>query len=208
MHCGETIRSIECGRTRLNRCFAAAALLFGLVNPPLSARDPPAGDVEDIDVVRLLRLSRIAPTDFCAATRTAFLQPATIEDRYELRAVATAATTGQVIDASGIAVGTLHACYGPTADARIYTFFGEGDIGQVAIVGRGQCRVTRRDFPEAGISAFACQLDLMPLTPGYVGGELTTNGLGSRSILGPDTSPAGYTQTSIATVRLWKKRQP
>jgi hypothetical protein len=184
--------------------FAAAALALGLLL--VSAHGAPAGDVEDIVLVRLLRMSRIAPTDFCAAARTALPQPATIEDRYELRAVATDAATGRVIDASGAAVGTLHACYGPTSDARIYSFFGDGDIRGVIFVGRGQCRVTRRDFPEAGISAFTCQLDLMPLTSAYVGGHLTTNGLGSRAALGPDTSPTGYTQTSIATIRLWKKR--
>jgi hypothetical protein len=148
----------------------------------------------------------MAPTDFCTAARTAFAQPATIEDRYELRAVATDEATGRVVDASGAAVGMLHACYGPTADVRTYSFFADGEIRGVAMVGRGQCRVTRRDFPEAGISTFSCQLDLMPLTSAYVGGQLTTNGLGSRAVLGPDTSPAGYTQTSIATIRLWKKR--
>jgi hypothetical protein len=191
---------------RVRRRFAAVSLVLGLLSPPVSAQGPPAGDVENIVVVRLLRLSRIAPTEFCAAGRTAFTQAATIEDRYELRAVATNAATGQVVEASGAAAGMLHACYGPTPDVRVYSFFGEGEIGGLVIIGRGQCRVTRRDFPEAGISAFNCQLDLMPLTPGYVGGELTTNGLGSRAILGPETSPAGYTQTSIATIRLWKKR--
>ena len=87
-----------------------------------------------------------------------------------------------------------------------YSFFGDGEIGGVAFIGRGQCRVTRRDFPAAGISAFTCQLDLTPLASAYVGGQLTTNGLGSRAVLGLETSPAGYTQTSIATIRLWKKR--
>ena len=189
------------------RRFAAATLVLGLL-PPVSAQGPTAGNVEDLVVARLVRTSRFTPTDFCAAVRTAFAQPATIEDRYELKAVATDVATGRVIDASGAAVGTLHACYGPTADVRIYSFFGDGEIKGVAMIGRGQCRVTRRDFPEAGISTFSCQLDLMPLTSAYIGGQLTTNGLGSRAVLGPDTSPAGYTQTSIATIRLWKRRWP
>jgi hypothetical protein len=53
---------------------------------------------------------------------------------------------------------------------------------------------------------FACQLDLTGLPPEYVGGQLTTNTLQSRTTLGSDTDPPGYTQPSIATIRLWKKR--
>lgn len=76
----------------------------------------------------------------------------------------------------------------------------------MSLVGRGQCRTTKRDFPETGITLFACQLDLTGLPPEYVGGQLTTNTLQSRTTLGSDTDPPGYTQPSIATIRLWKKR--
>ena len=74
------------------------------------------------------------------------------------------------------------------------------------LVGRGQCRTTKRDYPEAGITVMTCQLDLKGLPSEYVGGQLTTNTLGSRTLLGADTDPPGYTQPSIATVRLWRKR--
>ena len=76
----------------------------------------------------------------------------------------------------------------------------------MSLVGRGQCRTTKRDFPETGFTLFACQLDLTGLPAEYVGGQLTTNTLQSRTTLGADTDPPGYTQPSIATIRLWKKR--
>jgi hypothetical protein len=50
-----------------------------------------------------------------------------------------------------------------------------------------------------------CQLDLTGLPTAYVGGQLTTNTLASRTIIGADTDPPCYPQLSIATVRLWTK---
>jgi len=185
---------------------AATAVVMALLSQTAAAQGSAvAHGVEEIVVLRLLRVSRIAPTNFCSGANTVFPQAATIEDSYDLKAVSTD-TAGRVTDANGAHAGTLHACYGPTSDVRIYSFYAQGEVGGVAVTGRGQCRVTKRDSPEAGISPFNCQLDLMPLTPGYIGGQLTTNGLGSRATLGPDTNPSGYTQTSIATFRLWKTR--
>jgi hypothetical protein len=162
--------------------------------------------VEEIVILRSLRLSRVTPTDFCAPSRTGF-PPATQEDRYEFRAVATDAASGKVTNVSGARAGTLHACFGPTADPLIVSFYAEGEVGGVPLVGRGQCRATKRDFPEPGILSSTCQLDLTGLPSRYVGGQLTTNTLNSRITLGADTDPPGYTQPSIATVRLWTKRQ-
>jgi hypothetical protein len=79
-------------------------------------------------------------------------------------------------------------------------------VGGTSLVGRGQCRTTKRDFPEAGISLLTCQRDLTGLPAAYVGGQLTTNTISSRTTLGADTDLPGYTQPSIATIRLWKKR--
>jgi hypothetical protein len=76
----------------------------------------------------------------------------------------------------------------------------------VSVVGRGECRPTKPDFPEAGITLFACHLDLTGLPPEYVGGQLTTNTLQSRTLLWSDTDLPAYTQPSIATIRLWKRR--
>jgi hypothetical protein len=72
--------------------------------------------------------------------------------------------------------------------------------------GLGECRLTKTDFPEKGMSAWRCFLDLSNLPSGYVGGQLTTNTMNSRNTLGMESDPGGYTQPSIATIRLWKKR--
>jgi hypothetical protein len=76
----------------------------------------------------------------------------------------------------------------------------------VPLIGHGQCLTTKTAFPETGITVLTCHLDLTGLPSAYVGGQLTTNTVGSRATIGPDSDPPGYTQPSIATVRLWKKR--
>jgi hypothetical protein len=101
----------------------ALALLSGAVGAQGLRSD--AG-VEDIVILRSLRLSRIAPTDFCAASRTGFTE-ATIEERYDFKAVATDAASGRVTNDNGARAGTLHACFGPTPDSLLFNFYAEGE---------------------------------------------------------------------------------
>lgn len=190
----------------MRRIDALSAVALALLSSLLTAQSPRADtDVEDILILRSLRLSRMAATDFCAASRSGFTG-ATTEDRYDFKAVATDAASGRVTNANGAQAGTLHACFGPTSDSLVFTFYAEGEVHDVPLVGHGQCRLTKRDFPERGFSLFDCDLDLSGLPDGYVGGHLTTNTLQSPTILGADTDPPGYTQPSIATIRLWKER--
>lgn len=192
---------------RMRSSYAAIALTLALLSPPMAAQGRPAdATLEEIVILRSLRLLRITPTDFCAPSRTGFAQ-ASAEDRYDFKAVATDAASGRVTNALGPTVGKLHACFSPTSDPLITSFYAEGEVGGGSLVGRGQCRSTKADFPEAGISLAACQLHLTGLPSGYVGGQLTTNTVTSRATLGAETDPPGYTQPSIATIRLWKKRQ-
>jgi hypothetical protein len=103
-------------------------------------------------------------------------------------------------------IGSIHTCNGPTADPSVPNFYGEGFLGSTPFKGIGECRVHRKDdFPERGIRAAICFLDLSGLPGGYVGGLLTTNSMGSLK-RGLESDPPGYTQTSIATIRLWRKR--
>jgi len=76
----------------------------------------------------------------------------------------------------------------------------------VTFTGRGECRLAKRDYPEPGIVVVRCFLELSDLPSGYVGGQLTTNTITSRIRLGDKSDPPGYTQPSIATVRLWRRR--
>jgi hypothetical protein len=191
---------------QMRRSYAVTALTLAMLSASVSAQTPRAdAAVEDIVILRSLRLSRVTPTGFCGPSRTGFAE-ATSEDRYDFKAVATDAASGKVTNANGARVGVLHACFSPTSDPLILSFYAEGEVGGLSLVGRGQCRTTKRDFPETGITLFTCQLDLTGLPSAYVGGQLTTNTLASRTMLGAETDPPGYTQPSIATVRLWKKR--
>jgi len=179
---------------------------LALLVPTVAAQDRRADQsLEDIVILRSLLMVRTQPTEFCAPARTGFAA-ATSEDQYEFKAVATEAASGMVTNAGGVRAGRLHACFSPTPDSLIIAFYAEGEVGGVNLVGRGQCRTTKRDFPEAGVVLRTCHLDLTTASPAYNGGQLTTNTLISRATLGDETDPPGYTQQSIATVRLWKKR--
>ena len=56
-----------------------------------------------------------------------------------------------------------------------------------------------------GVTPQTCFLNLTGM-PGYVGGQLATNTIVTRAILGDKNEPEGYTQSSIAVIRLWKQR--
>jgi hypothetical protein len=163
------------------------------------------GSVEDIYIARSLRESRIAPTEFCAQTRTGF-GSATIEDRYTFRSTATRPADGLMVDANVNTIGRLHACFGSTEDPATANFYAEGVLGGVPFTGTGDCRALKRDYPETGITGYRCLLELRDLPKAYIGGQLTTNTVVSRNAIGEKSDPPGYIQPSIATVRLWKRR--
>jgi hypothetical protein len=81
----------------------------------------------------------------------------------------------------------------------------ELQLGRTAVTWNGECTQSKSDFPEEGIGVMHCVLDLVNSDRAYEGGQLTTNTVTSRSVLGTVTDPPGYTQASIATIRLWKR---
>jgi hypothetical protein len=189
---------------------AAAALMAAAVDAARAAQSsPPAAaaghSVEDIYIGRSWRESRGAPTAFCASERTGF-GPASVEDTYTFRSVSTRGSDGLVTDADVATIGRLHACFGPIGTRPGSFFYGEGTLGTVSFTGRGECLTVKQNFPEPGISVQRCFLDMGGLPAEYVGGQLTTNTIGSRSQIGEPTEPPGYTQPSIATILLWKRR--
>jgi len=180
--------------------------LAPLISATGGAQQSAAGSgVEVIYLARSLRLSRVAPSDYCAAQHTGF-PGSTFEDRYDFKAVASRAADGLVTNAAGQTVGHLHACFAGTSDSLVVNFYAEGDLNGVRFTGRGDCRTAGREVPEPGVTPWRCYLDLTGLPAGFVGGQLTTNTIISRAALGAVSDPVGYTQPSIATVRLWRKR--
>jgi hypothetical protein len=198
--------AISCSSSRSERTAAALLIVVCTTVAGSAVAAEASANVEDIHVVRSLRLSRVLATDFCSIGRTGFGN-ATVEDRYDFRVVVTKGSDGKVVDASATAIGGLHACFGPSSDPLVSNFFAEGTLGNVSFIGRGDCRQSKKDFPEPGLTLYRCYLDIEGLPTGYVGGMLTTNTVTSRQIIGEVSDPPGYTQPSIATVRLWKARR-
>lgn len=165
---------------------------------------PVAAQVEEIYLARSVLESVTAPTAFCAPEKIGF-SGAGFEGQYTFRSTATRPSDGRMVDTNVKTIGTVHLCTGPTSDPTIINFYGEGFLGRTPFKGLGECR-RRRDLPEPGLVATNCFLNLSGLPSQFVGGLLTTNTMNSRKNLGMETDPRGYTQSSIATIRLWKKR--
>jgi hypothetical protein len=164
-----------------------------------------SAQVEDIYMAHAVRESRSTPTAFCDDTRIGFGKTL-FEDRFTLRSIQVRPADGLVVNADVQAIGTMHVCFGATADPATLNFHAEGSLAAVAFVGKGECLTVKRDFPEPGITVMRCFLELQGLPPGYVGGQLTSNTVLSRTAVGAVSDPEGYTQPSIVTVRLWKHR--
>ena len=161
--------------------------------------------VEEIYVARAVRKSRIPPTRFCDESRIGFGK-ALFEDHFAFRSIQTDPSDGRMVRSDAQVIGNMHVCFGSTADPAKLSFHAEGTLSSVPFVGKGECLTVRRDFPERGITVMRCFLDLQALPPTYIGGQLTSNTVLSRIAVGETSDPAGYTQPSIVTVRLWKHR--
>lgn len=173
-----------------------------------SAKAPPKMSdrrVEEIYVARSLRESRETPTDFCSKSRAGF-ENVTSEDHYTFRSIAVRSSDGRLVDDNVRMIGRLRACFGSTDNPQLQNFYAEGVLGGVAFTGRGECLASKADYPESGITRSRCFLHLDGLPTEYIGGELTTNSIRSRNVVGALSDPPGYTQPSIATIRLWRRR--
>jgi hypothetical protein len=131
--------------------------------------------LDEIYVARSVRLSRAPATSFCDGSNTE-VNRADTEDQYIFRAVATNPTDGSVTDADSTTVGTLHACFGPTDDPTNVQFYGDFTFQGIAFKGLGDC-IIRQDFPEKGVAAGHCYLNLFGLPDRYAGGQLVTNSI-------------------------------
>ena len=175
-----------------------------LLMSPFVRAEGTVSPVEEIIIARSLRASRVPPAEYCSHAGVAF--NALYEDVHTFHRVSVSDTTGHITDGNVAAFGELHSCYGKTADAGVSGFYAEGSLAGVTFTALGDCRLLATDMPEPGMSSFRCFLRLTNLPPPYLGGVLTTNTVNSRKLVGPESDPPGYIQPSIATIRLWKKR--
>lgn len=189
------------------------AILFAAVSiaGAVAALPASASDLEEIYVLRSIREPRAATAgpdaDRCAASRTGFEPfPADAERFFSFWSVRTRPEDGRVVDAGAARVADLRGCFGPTDDRARQNFYAEVRLGAISFQGRGECLALRIDFPESGLFPVRCHLVLGGLPAPFVGGLLVTNTMTTQAPFGGDSDPPGYTQASIATIRLWKAR--
>ena len=197
------VASTEKERTMIKMTAKILLACLLLVSQSLFAQTPQT--VEEIYIARSIPESSPPASAFCAKARTGF-ENAMLENQYTLQSTATRGSDGLMIDTNVQTIGRIHACFGPTSDFALANFYAEGALGTVTFTGRGECRNAKLAYPEAGINVVRCFLDLSDVSGGRIGGQLTTNSITSRNNLGDKTDPPGYTQASIATIRLWRPR--
>jgi hypothetical protein len=184
--------------------FMAWTLVALLGAPALAHAQNTRPDVEEIYIARSVRESRVMPTEFCAQAKTGF--SSIMEDQYTFRSTTTRATDGRMTNTNVKTIGSGRGCLGRTANPAVLNFYLELLLGRTMLKWTGDCPQTISDFPEKGLSVLHCVLHLSDPRGPYVGGQLTTNTMTSLKDVGLQTDPQGYTQPSIATIRLWKKR--
>ncbi|WP_421994947.1 hypothetical protein [Reyranella sp.] len=171
---------------------------------PASASDEP---LEEIYVLRSIR-EPWPPTDgWCSRSRTGFEPfPTDAERFFSFWSVRSQPEDGRIVDAHQARVAELRGCFGPTGDRARQNFHAEVRLGPLSFHGTGECLALGIDVPEPGLFPVRCQLVLDGLPAPFIGGLLTTNTMTSRAPFGGESQPAGYTQASIATIRLWRAR--
>jgi hypothetical protein len=184
----------------------AAVMMTSACAPVRSASTPDAA-LEDIYVLRSIREQQAPAIDWCASSKTGFEPFATDAERsFSFWSVRTRPEDGKVVDAKHARVAGLRGCFGPTQDRARQNFYAEIQLGAISFRGKGECLALMTNVPETGLFPVRCQLILSGLPAPFVGGLLTTNTMTSGARFGGDTEPPGYTQASIATIRLWRSR--
>lgn len=166
----------------------------------------PSG-LEDIYILRSIREQHQPADGWCSAAKTGFEpMPKDAERFYSFWSVRTQPDDGRVVGTKEKRVAELRGCFGATAEPPRQNFYAEVKLGSLSFRGKGECLALNINFPEPGLFPVRCQLVLSSLPAPYVGGVLTTNTVTSQEAFGGDTNPPGYTQASIATIRLWKSK--
>jgi hypothetical protein len=166
---------------------------------------PDNDQVEDIYVAHSIRVSTVSPpTAFC--TNAPFKEGTITEAHYTWSSVETKASDGRLLNSSVKIIGNIRACFGTTPDPSVLNAYSEGTIAGVPFKGIGRCDQEAPGFPEAGITTRRCFQILSGLPANYVGGVILNNSITSQNANGDLSSPRGYLQSGLATIRLWKRR--
>lgn len=187
---------------------AAVVLLLSACAVPSAPTAPaptPAVAREEIFILRSIRERQQPTAGWCSSARTGFEPFAADAERYfSFWSLRLRPEDGRVVDAKDQRVAELRGCFGATTERARQNFYAEVRLGTISFRGKGECLALATDFPQAGLFPVRCQLVLSGLPAPYVGGLLATNTMTSKAAFGADTDPPGYTQASIASIRLWR----
>ena len=201
-------RSARCGWITAVATVGIVVMLSACATMSGNAPAHPMAALEEIYVLRSIREQHEPVEGWCSSTRTGFEPfPTDAERFFSFWSLRLRPEDGRVVEAKEMRVAELRACFGATSERARQNFYAEIKLGSMSFRGNGECLALRTDFPETGLFPVRCQLVLSGLPPAYVGGLLTTNTMTSQVALGGDTDPPGYTQASIATIRLWRQRK-
>jgi hypothetical protein len=185
---------------------AALSALATCVTSSSSSGAPAPESTEEIYVLRSIREQHPSVANWCAATKTGF-EPFATDPERSFSFWSVSSVGGKLVNAKAARVAELRGCFGPTPERARQSFYAEIKLGSLSFHGSGECLALAVDFPEPGLFPVRCQLVLRGLPAPYVGGLLTTNTLTSKAAFGGESDPPGYTQASIATIRLWKAQK-
>jgi len=199
-------------RTPTRRALVAAAALtafvcaLAAVVTSSSSAAPTLESPEEIYVLRSIRERQQPAANWCSLPKTGF-EPFPTDAERSFSFWSVRSEGGKLVDAKAARVAELRGCFGPTSERARQNFYADIKLGSLSFRGLGECLALAVDFPEAGLFPVRCQLVLSGLPAPYVGGLLTTNTLTSKAAFGGESDPPGYTQASIATIRLWKGKK-
>jgi hypothetical protein len=184
-----------------------AVVLSACATSSGNAPTHPVAGLEEIYVLRSIREPREPVANYCSADRTGFDPfPADAERFFSFWSVQLEAGSSRVVQPKDTRTAELRACFGPTGEPARQKFHAEIKLGSNSFRGDGECSAVKVNFPQAGLFPVHCWLVLSGLPAPYVGGLLTTNTMTSKAAYGGESDPPGYTQASMATIRLWKSK--
>lgn len=176
--------------------------------PVHSAASQAVASLEEIYVLRSIAERAEPIADACSAEKIGFEPFRTAGERFfSFWSMRTDPANGHVVEPQDQRTAQLRGCFGPGEEPARQRFHARIELGSSSFRGDGECRAVQIDFPQAGLFPVHCWLVLSELPAPYVGGLLTTNTLKTKSAFGGVSDPPGYTQASIATIRLWKSKQ-
>jgi hypothetical protein len=196
----------RCRSIAIATAVGVVTLLSAGATPSGNAAPRPKAALEEIYILRSIRERHEPAAGWCSSTKTGFEPLPSDAERFYSFWSLRVRPDGRVVATKDSRAAELRGCFGATSEPARQNFYAEIKLGSLSFRGNGECLALKIDFPEPGLFPVRCQLVLSGLPAPYVGGLLTTNTVTSRAALGGDTDPPGYTQASIATIRLWKSK--